>query len=126
MRLNRPGKCLQIKWVVVKEFVHNASKEWDVNEEEWKARKFVEWEKMHAVRMFACDVVMMNTTALEMSAEVLMQATGSIALQNGSRRMCVAAESEGSCWGESRMEGAGDRLERQDEYVAGCGEGNAA
>ncbi|KAH7831174.1 uncharacterized protein MONOS_16944 [Monocercomonoides exilis] len=69
--------------MVVKEFLNVVIKEWGVNEEEWKARKFVEWEKMHAVRIYACDVVMMNTTASLMSTEVLMQATGSIALQSG-------------------------------------------
>ncbi|KAH7822700.1 uncharacterized protein MONOS_7358 [Monocercomonoides exilis] len=93
--------------MVVQEFLNVVSEEWEVNEEEWKAMKYVKWEKMHKVWMYVCDVVMMSTTALQ-------------------SLICVAAENEGSWWGESRREDAGGREERQGTYVAGCGERSAA
>ncbi|KAH7822578.1 uncharacterized protein MONOS_7858 [Monocercomonoides exilis] len=56
-----------------------------MNEEGRKARKYAEWEKMLAGRVYVCDVVLTNTTAAQRSMEVLMQVPGrSIVLQRGS------------------------------------------
>ncbi|KAH7828268.1 uncharacterized protein MONOS_12757 [Monocercomonoides exilis] len=40
-----------MKQVVVQEFVYDVSEEWKMNEEGRKARKYVEYEKMHAERV---------------------------------------------------------------------------
>ncbi|KAH7828875.1 uncharacterized protein MONOS_11767 [Monocercomonoides exilis] len=74
-----------MKQVVVQEFVYDVSEEWEVNEGGRKARKYVEWEKMRAGRVYACDVVLTNTTSAQRSVEVLIQVPGlSIVLQRGS------------------------------------------
>ncbi|KAH7828732.1 uncharacterized protein MONOS_15810 [Monocercomonoides exilis] len=41
--------------MVAKEFLNVVSEEWEVNEEGWKTRKFVELEKMHAV-LIVCGI----------------------------------------------------------------------
>ncbi|KAH7832739.1 putative ATP-dependent RNA helicase RhlE [Monocercomonoides exilis] len=85
LELNGLGKRVEMKQVVVQEFVYDVSEEWEVNEEGRKARKYVEWEKMRAGRVYVCDVVLTNTTAAQRSVEVLMQVPGgSIVLQRGS------------------------------------------
>ncbi|KAH7832009.1 putative ATP-dependent RNA helicase RhlE [Monocercomonoides exilis] len=79
------GKIVQMKQVLVQEFVCDMAEEWEVNEEGRRTRKYVDWEKMYVGRVYMCDVVLTNTTATQRSVEVLMQVpAGSIPLLKGS------------------------------------------
>ncbi|KAH7819796.1 uncharacterized protein MONOS_10205 [Monocercomonoides exilis] len=54
--------------MIVQEFLNVVSEERKVIEEEWKEMKNVEWEKMHAVRMFARDVLLAEKSVCAISS----------------------------------------------------------